>query len=103
MVEVTGARLSAEEHGTVFLPILEDANSIQIAFGRRNATVACSANRSTDQRTAGLLPYALQTASSNLKRTSFEPEQPTHVVIDRESVERRPMGASAWSTVEGPG
>jgi hypothetical protein len=44
--------------------------------------------------------YALQTAAANVRLTSFEPE-PTRVVIDRESVERRPIGASAWSVVEG--
>jgi hypothetical protein len=44
--------------------------------------------------------YALQTASINLNRTSFEPE-PTRVVIDSECVEQRPIGATAWSTVEG--
>ena len=37
----------------------------------------------------------------NLKRTSLEPELPTQVVIDRQSVARRPLGASAWSRVEG--
>jgi hypothetical protein len=36
-----------------------------------------------------------------LKRTSFEPELPTRVVIDRGCVGRRPIGATAWSTVEG--
>jgi hypothetical protein len=45
--------------------------------------------------------YALQTASMNLKRTSLEPALPTQVVIDRESVANRPLGASAWSRVEG--
>ncbi len=44
--------------------------------------------------------YALQTASANLRMTSFEPE-PTRVVIDPECVEQRPLGASAWSKVEG--
>ena len=37
----------------------------------------------------------------NLKRTSLEPELPTQVVIDRESVANRPIGASAWSRFEG--
>jgi hypothetical protein len=50
--------------------------------------------------TQGCPLYALQTASANLRMTSFEPE-PTRVVIDRECVERRPLGATAWSTVEG--
>jgi hypothetical protein len=37
----------------------------------------------------------------NLKRTTLEPKLPTQVVIDRQSVARRPLGASAWSRVEG--
>jgi hypothetical protein len=56
--------------------------------------------RELDSKTGALLLYAMQTASANMKRTSFEPE-PTLVVIDRECVERRPLGASAWSKVEG--
>ena len=54
-----------------------------------------------DHKTAALLLYALQTASMNLKHTSLEPKLPTRVVIDRQSVARRPLGASAWSKVEG--
>jgi hypothetical protein len=54
-----------------------------------------------DHKTAALMLYALQTASMNLKRTSLEPALPTQVVIDRESVANRPIGASAWSRVEG--
>jgi len=62
-------------------------------------------------KAAGLLLYALQTASANLRRTSFEPELPTQVVIDRGCVGRRPIGATAWSAtavreyddVAGPG
>jgi hypothetical protein len=54
-----------------------------------------------DHRTAALLLYALQTASANVKHTSFDPELPTLVVIDRECVERRPIGATAWSMVAG--
>jgi hypothetical protein len=54
-----------------------------------------------DHRTAALMLYALRTASSNLKRTSFEPHMPNMVVIDHDSVERRPIGTTAWSTVAG--
>ena len=54
-----------------------------------------------DHKTAALMLYALQTASMNLKRTSLEPTLPTQVVIDRQSVAHRPIGASAWSRVEG--
>jgi hypothetical protein len=86
------------ERWKVTLPVLEDANSIQMGLGQvMRLLVTCQ----IDHRTAGLLLYALQTASSNLKRTSFEPEMPTQVVIDRECVSQRPLGATAWSTVEG--
>jgi len=54
-----------------------------------------------DHKTAALMLYALQTASMNLSRTPLEPALPTQVVIDRESVANRPIGASAWSRVEG--
>ncbi len=79
------------------LPILEDANSIQVGLAE---VMRHLVTQEIDHRTAALMLYALQTASANLKNTSFEPE-PTLVVIDRECVERRPIGASAWSKVAG--
>jgi hypothetical protein len=54
-----------------------------------------------DPKAAALVLYALQTASMNLKHATLEPKLPTQVVIDRQSVARRPLGASAWSRVEG--
>ena len=44
--------------------------------------------------------YAMQTASANLKHTTLNPE-PTQVVIDPDSVDRRPLGATAWSKEQG--
>lgn len=79
-------------------PTLEDANSIQVALADVMFRLI---TEEVDHKTAALLLYALQTASMNLKRTTLEPELPTQVVIDRECVERRPIGATAWSTVEG--
>jgi hypothetical protein len=78
-------------------PTLEDANSIQVSLAQVMEKLI---SQELDYKTAALLLYALQTASMNLKRTSFEP-LPTQVVIDRQSVARRPIGASAWSPVEG--
>ncbi len=86
-----------EECGTLTLPSLEDANSVQVALAE---IMRLLATNQIEHRAAGLMLYALQTASANLRRTSFEP-QPTTVVIDRECVEQRPIGASAWSTFEG--
>jgi len=80
------------------LPTLEDANSIQVSLANVMERLVM---QEVDHKTAALLLYALQTASMNLKRTSLEPELPTQVVIDRQSVANRPIGASAWSRVEG--
>jgi hypothetical protein len=80
------------------LPTLEDANSIQVTLAK---VVERLVLLEIDHKQAALILYALQTASMNLKRTSLEPKLPTQVVIDRQSVARRPLGASAWSSVEG--
>ena len=80
------------------LPTLEDANSIQVSLANVMERLVLM---EIDHKTAALMLYALQTASMNLKRTSLEPALPTQVVIDRESVASRPLGASAWSRVEG--
>ena len=80
------------------LPTLEDANSIQASLANVMERLVM---QEVDHKTAALMLYALQTASMNLKRTSLEPQLPTQVVIDRESVANRPIGASAWSRVEG--
>src|SRR5277367_5599000 len=56
--------------------------------------------RQIDHRIASLLLRALRIAADNVKFTSLEP-RPTQIVIDPKCVEHRPLGATAWSTVEG--
>jgi hypothetical protein len=80
------------------LPTLEDANSIQVALAN---VVERLVLVEIDHKQAALILYALQIASANLKHTTLEPKLPTLVVIDRQSVAHRPLGASAWSQVEG--
>ena len=80
------------------IPTLEDANSIQVSLAKVMEQLVM---QEIDHKTAALLLYALQTASMNLKRTSLEPELPTQVVIDRDSVAQRPLGATAWSRIDG--
>jgi len=80
------------------LPTLEDANSIQVSLAKVMEQLV---TEEIDHKTAALWLYALQIASMNLKRTSLEPALPTQVIIDRESVAQRPIGASAWSRVQG--
>lgn len=88
----------AGSNHAIVLPSLEDANSIQVGLAEvMRAVIHCL----IDQRSAALLLHALRTAAINLRYTSFEPVQPTQVVIDRECVQQRPLGATAWSMAEG--
>jgi hypothetical protein len=48
-----------------------------------------------DAKTAGLVLYALQTASGNLGRTRFEPLI-HEVILDPAAVAETPLGAHAW-------
>jgi hypothetical protein len=48
-----------------------------------------------DHKTAALLFYGLQTASTNLRNTNFEPP-PQRVVIDRSGVPNTALGDDAW-------
>jgi hypothetical protein len=84
------------ERWNVTLSLPEDADSIQMGLGE---VIRLMMTRQVDHRTAALTLYALQTASANLKHTSFEPA-PTRVVIDQECVAQRPIGATAWSPFE---
>jgi hypothetical protein len=60
--------------------------------------VAHPANQ-IDQKKAALLLYALQTASSNLRRTKFEP-RPQQVVINPRDVPDTSLGDDAWYNEE---
>lgn len=51
-------------------PVLEDANSIQVALMQ---TIDDLRHKRIDRGEASLILYALQTASMNLRRTNFEP------------------------------
>jgi hypothetical protein len=81
----------------VTFPTLEDANAVQISLAQIMERLI---SVQIDPKTAGLMLYGLQIATMNLKSTSLEPD-PRLVIIDRESVAHRPLGASAWSKVEG--
>jgi hypothetical protein len=89
--------MNLPEGGTITLPNLEDANSIQLGLAEVMRLLVTS---QIDHRTAALLLHALRTAAVNIKRVSLEPD-PTLVVIDPDCVKERPIGATAWSTVEG--
>lgn len=85
------------EHGIIHLPTLEDANSIQLGLAELMRLIV---THQIDHPTASLLLRALRTAAANVKFTNLEPK-PTQIVIDPKCVENRPLGATAWSAVEG--
>src|SRR5207237_633475 len=78
------------------LPVLEDADSIQITLGQIMRMIVC---RQVDTKSAGLLLYALQIASTNLRRTGFEPYH-RNVTVDLFRVPERVIGDEAWSPAD---
>src|SRR4030088_3680915 len=69
--------------GEIDLPVFEDAHSIQSAIRQ---VVQMVLQKRLERKTASLLLYALQIASSNLKRMELEKPQPEQVVTDLEPV-----------------
>src|SRR5579863_1448554 len=82
----------ARRRATIDLPVLEDANSIQVSLMQ---IMRLTLTGDLDSKTAGLLLYALQTASSNLSQTSFEPSR-HKVILDPATVGDTPLGESIW-------
>src|SRR5438132_2667551 len=78
------------------LPVLEDADSIQITLGQIMRMIVC---RQVDTKSAGLLLYALQIASTNLRRTRFEPYH-KDVTVDLFRVPERIISDEAWSPAD---
>ena len=76
------------------LPLLEDANSVQMALMK---VIQMLGSEQMDHRTAGLMLYALQTASSNLRNVNLEVRYVTDVVINPENVHRTDIGGPQWS------
>ena len=75
------------------LPVLEDANSIQITLMQIMRLIL---RGQLDPKSAGLLLYALQTASVNLRHTEFEPRLQTDIVLDPRDAPDTPLGEHQW-------
>ena len=78
---------------TISLPVLEDANAIQLSVMQ---IMQLLLEGQIDQKTAGLLFYGLQIASSNLKHTNFEPETKNEIVIDPRKTAETRLGQPLW-------
>jgi hypothetical protein len=86
-------RADVSTHHAFDLPLLEDANSVQMAIMK---VIQMLGSGHMDHKTAGLMLYALQTASINLRHASFEADDATDVVIDRHDVHRTCIGGQQW-------
>ena len=75
------------------LPVLEDANAVQLTLMKVMQSLV---NGRMDYKMAGLMLYALQTASCNLRNVKFEAEKPTDVVIDPRDVDRTCLNGPLW-------
>jgi hypothetical protein len=93
-----GANRARRARYSLDLPILEDANSIQVALMQAMRLLL---TQQVDHKTAALLFYGLQTASTNLRNTNFEPA-PERVVIDPRRVSDTALGDAAWYNAEFP-
>jgi hypothetical protein len=77
---------------TFILPVLEDANSIQMALQQ---VMRLLVSHDIDHKTASLLLYALQTASSNLRQTHFEALRHDTILDPRDAADN-PLGSTLW-------
>jgi hypothetical protein len=74
-------------------PVLEDADSVQVALMQVMRLILSG---QLEPKAAGLLLYALQTASLNLRHTKLEPFIRECVVIDPSSVAEIGVDDKAW-------
>ena len=81
--------------GEILLPAFEDATSIQFTLRQIMQLVL---EKKMEERTARLLLYALQIASSNLKQMQAEKPRPTQVVVEPEKVSETPIGMTPWTS-----
>jgi hypothetical protein len=80
------------------MPVLEDADSVQVALMQVMRLILAG---QLDPRIAGLLLYALQTASLNLRQMKLEPCHLESVVIDPHAVaNNNGVGDDAWCEEE---
>jgi hypothetical protein len=73
-------------------PVLEDANSIQIALMQ---VMRLLVSQQIDHKTASLLLYARQTASTNLRMTNFTPIT-NDVILDPRDAANTPLDSHIW-------
>ncbi|HEY1658337.1 MAG TPA: hypothetical protein VGG14_08325 [Candidatus Sulfotelmatobacter sp.] len=84
---------------TFGFPLLEDANSIQVALMK---VIQMLGEGALQEKKAGVMIYALQTASNNLRHLKLEPEKLTDVVIDEDTVDLTQISGPQWASRDFP-
>ena len=86
--------------GEINLPVFEDAHSIQSVIRQ---VIQMVLQKRLEKKTASLMLYALQIASSNLKRMELEKPQPEQVVAatDLDPVTNIPIAIASESKIAG--
>jgi len=79
---------------SIVIPVFEDAHSIQAVIRQ---VVQLMLARRIERKDAGLLLYALQIASGNLKTMQAEKARPTQVVVEPDKAAETPLGMTPWS------
>jgi hypothetical protein len=92
---VINSRRARQARVALDFPVLEDANAVQVCLMQ---VMRLALTGRIDQRTTGLMLYALQTASANLRHTDFEPCEKKSVVIDTASVKHTGLGSGQWDS-----
>ena len=82
---------------TFFLPVLEDANSIQMSLMQIMRLLLTG---QIEHKTASLLLYALQTASANLRQTRFDPRVHEVILDPRNAAESLLNETHLWNDEE---
>ena len=80
--------------GSILMPVFEDAHAIQTVVRQ---VVQLMLARRIERKDAGLLLYALQIASGNLKMMQAEKAKPTQVVVEPDKAAETPLGMTPWS------
>ncbi len=78
----------------IVLPVFEDAHSIRTVIRQ---VLQLMLTRRIERKDAGLMLYALQIASGNLKTMQAEKAKPTRIVVEPDKTAETPLGMTPWS------
>jgi hypothetical protein len=87
-------KIAIDGKNEILLPTFDDASSIQIALRRVTQLLL---EKKIEAKSAGLMLYALQIASSNLKQISMDKPRPTQVVVEPAKVGKTLLGMTPWA------